>query len=233
MHGKRLEEAVQKVKNVARDGDVILIDEKYPLSKPLMKIGCGIIRQCQRRLFGEKSSWRDTHLIVYFSDGAFSAELPRATFRPFERFVLEPIAVYRYSKKEIDERDVSQMREAAEKMIGMKYSVGQLVNIMISQGMRSAFSNQVDFFGYTDRKLVCTIGAGRLYQKVTGGNNLPDLFSRLNESAWKEEFVERFERYGRGWDLKTIYPACFANSGSHFDGEFEKIAEFCDGKRIR
>ncbi len=230
---EQLKESILQIRNIAKEGDIILIDENYPLYNPLKKLACRIIRNCQKKLFGEESSWNHTHVMVYFNDGAFSAEIPKALYRPMEKFILENISIYRYAKKKINLKDIKIMREIADQLIGKRYNSLHLFNILIDQNMGIPFSNKINLFRDKHEKLVCSIGAGIIHNEFARKNNLPNLFSILNSEKWPKDFIEKFNQNGKKWDIETFYPACFANSESHFNSEFMKIAEFRNGKLIR
>lgn len=186
----------------------------------------------QRRLFGRKSNWKDTHSMLFFNDqNTFSVELPEATMKPLKKYYKSEMSIYRFKKFELTPVDISLMKKTADEMVGENYDIGQLLDIAINSILGYAQIRKLKIFDFGRKKKVCSVGVRVLLEKLNKIKN-PDskiklLFAILNGKKWNKKYIKKF----KGTDVEMTSPAHFANS-DFFQDEFELIAKFKNGKRI-
>jgi len=164
----------------------------------------------------------------------FSIEPPRATFIPLEDYALDDIAIYRYTKKELTDKDIGIMIKATLPMLGTKYDYGQLMNIAVNTILGYPYDEKVKWFDLGGKRKVCSVGMAVIFQKwrkvlESEGFNVQRLFRNLNKKAWTEKFIKDFKKLNR-WDVENTFPAMFALTKTHFDGEFELIIKMNKGR---
>ena len=91
------------------------------------------IRRHQKKLFGRKSNWRDTHTMLYLDeDNTFSIEPPRATIKPLREYSLSSFSIYRLRLTELTPEFTEILKSTAMEMVGEDYDMGQVLDIVIN-----------------------------------------------------------------------------------------------------
>lgn len=236
-----------------KPGDIININGYDPWYKPWSFIPHSAIRFHQKKLFGSKCNYRDTHTTVYFEpERIFSVTSPRTVWETIDHNSAQRFSVYRYTKRPLYDPDIALMFSTAIKMIGIKYDYGQLLDIALNYILGYKHIRKAKIFDLGRRRMVCSVGARTLFEKIryetrnlepygidtnTGlamsirpdgrvvnhHETIDRLFNKLNPEYWTAEEVAEFQRV----DLELTSPAHFANS-QHFDGEFEQIMSWRD-----
>ena len=231
-----VDEAVKQVSAVIQPGDVInQCCAKHKWWEIWKTIPAMAICWHQKKLFGKKSNWKDTHTMLYFDlTNTFSVELPKATLKPLQEFCLSNMSIYRLKLKSLTTDDISIMWKTAHSLLGEKYDVGQLLDIAINDLL--GFDNQrpLIIFDAGRKNKVCSVGVRAifesLYQRAIRTANSKQgkwLFYEMNPEKWPAKKVREY----RGTDVEATSPAHFANSDC-FCFDFELIARFNEGKRI-
>lgn len=235
------------IKDVLKEGDVINFEGiDYSKKKFFDKIASWfvnmVIQADQRYVFGKWSNWKDHHSALYLGeDMIFSVEPPKPKFLKLKDILSDKVilTVYRYTEKNLGDWDIKQMIESANMIIGYneKYDVGQLMDILVDTIAGYPHAKKWRLFDFGRSNMVCSVGVAsvynyrrhRLWQVLQ--TNVNQLFNVLNPSAWSKGFIKRFEKKGY-WDIDRTTPANFANSKSHFRGEFERVGVFLNGNPI-
>jgi hypothetical protein len=222
-----------------RPGDVINFDSHAPWYKIHFKIGYWGIRRHQKRIFGRLGRWRDTHTMLYMDDDhVFSVEPPKCRWWHLADFYDERITLWRYTKREITPADIQIMLPAALDIIGTDYDIGQLLDIMICEGLGYPNYLKYKIFDAGKGRKVCSTGVRTVYEHLrkTLNNQTPDtmarLFSKFKDPAWAQRpNVPDMNTQKRGVDVEATAPGHFANS-HFFDDEFKLVAEFDWGEEL-
>lgn len=203
-------------------------------------IGLVGIKNAQKEVFGKSSNYEDTHTMLYIDwQHVFSVQLPYPKFDSLKDFDDETISVYRYTEKEFTDKDITFMYDTASKIIKgkHKYDMGQLVDFLVSTINGYPFDAENKLFDQGRYNLVCSVGVATIFNawrkkyNKTHKKKLFQLFSILREATWSKEFIEKFNKQGY-WDIDRTFPANFANTETHFRGEFKLIAKVQNGKII-
>ncbi|MBW1810350.1 MAG: hypothetical protein JRJ87_19290 [Deltaproteobacteria bacterium] len=233
------QEFYDQVKPLIERSDVINFDSKAAWYKIHFRIGYWGIRRHQKRIFGRLGRWRDTHTMVYLDDDhCLSVEPPKCRWWALADLYDERITVWRYTKRTFSDQEMEVMFKAAEELIGTKYDIGQLLDIMINEGLGYPNVLHYSIFDAAKSRKVCSVGARMAYEKVRkhleaqGDNSMQRLFSTFKDPAWAlRPNVPDMNTQMRGVDIEATAPGHFANS-HFFDDEFELIAEFDHGRQI-
>lgn len=228
-------EVVKIIRELIKPGDIVNVSGAPSWYDIPLHIAYWGIRTAQKGLFGKSSAWRDTHTMIYFADGTFSVEPPKATYVPIEDYAMKDISFYRYTKKDIYKADIEILRKGADQIIGTSYDIGQLLDIAIGQVCGYPVEDKINIFDTGKKNVVCSVGAAAVYtywrhelEKI--GIKLPRLFSKLNDKAWDKDFIRYYHKCGNKWSVERTYPANFANCKTHFDDEFELVLKMKAGE---
>jgi hypothetical protein len=193
------------------------------------------IQHYQRQLFGEKSSWQDTHTMLYLDEeNTFSVEAPRARKKPLRDYCFSEFSIYRLTLIPLSVDHIDTLREAAAKIVGTKYDYGQLLDIAVNQILGFEHQRRLSVFDLGKRRKVCSVGVRTafeyLYKNMIRTEDSPPgkwLFREMNPKKWPREAVRRY----RGTDVEATSPAHFSNS-DYFCHDFELVARFTDGVQV-
>lgn len=194
-----------------KDGDVINIDSPDNLWSFIPHTA---IRLCQKDLFhpgdiiyGNNQKYyhanNDTHSMLYFEEGTFSVELPESKIIKKEdyktEFIEKNFTLYRYTYRPFTKKDIRFMQDHCQKLSGIKYDWGQLIDILICQLCGYPYKRKHSIFDIGKRNLVCSVGVGAVYTALrhnleNEGIQLPRLFSKLNKLLWDTFFVLDYEK---------------------------------------
>jgi hypothetical protein len=235
------------IHNDSKAGDIFNVRgadySKYPLLKRIAYwIVIQIIVIYQLVVYGKKSNHLDHHTMIYFDeDHVFSVQPPKPLYLKLSECLKdkEIISVYRYTKKELNDWDIRQMRDACDKIIGANqpYDIGQLMDILIDGIAGYPYKKKFSLFDSGKWSMVCSVGGASVYNFLRHQlwfiqhYDMKQLFSKLNPEAWSPAFVKKFNKK-HYWDIDRTSPANFANTNTHFDNEFELIGEYLLGNKI-
>lgn len=216
---------MEKLKKIIQPGDVVNIDGSFNWYEFWLAIAYWAIRRAQKKLFGEKSRWVDTHTMLYLgAKKLFSVELPKCIYDTIDSVRGKKVTVWRYTKKELGKDDIKIMQKGAKKLVGTTYDVGQLLNIAVNQILGYPYDEKVKWFDMGAKRKVCSVGVAYIYQywRQKTGKKVQRLFSELNSLYWEKWFVRDFYIDGGRWNVENTYPANFANT-EMFNNEFRCI----------
>jgi hypothetical protein len=228
---KSILNTVENIQKIAKEGDIITISGIYPKKEKKIILGCRAVVSVQKRVFGAESNHKDIHMVIYFKDGSFSCEFPKAQRIPVEKYALNDITIYRYSKIKLNRKDILFMKKVSSTFLGKGYDSGHLLDVLLNSFSGSPFIDKIRIFSKPKekRESTCAASIAFIYNQLMKSKGGKELFSKLNKNSWDKKFVKKFEKHG-GWDYDEVYPANFANSETRFDKEFIKIAEFSKGQ---
>lgn len=195
------------------------------------------IKRYQKSLFGKDANWHDTHTMLFFDDWAtFSVELPRARVKPLHEYCLSDMSIYRLQLVDLAPEHIDCMMDAADRMIGTRYDIGQLLDIAIREILEYGQHRPLSVFDFGRKRKVCSVGVRvcfeHLYNKLIKPT-IPDppvgkwLFHAMNPENWPQSEVDEY----KGTNVEATAPAHFANT-DFFQNEFKLVARFKDGKRV-
>lgn len=189
-----------------------------------MKLAYYTIEQYQKAVLGKFSNYFDIHSMTYFDKKhIFSVEPPVTKWVTLEEIEDKNYSVYRYTYKKLTKADTTIMRDAAEKMIGVPYDVGQLIDIGFQEVLGyPPYIDKLNIFDFSKKMRMCSAGVGIIYRAFTKYAGLPKLFSMLNPNYWKFNYIDKFYKHGGYWRIEQYPPAIFANS-CMFADEFKLI----------
>ena len=137
---------------------------------------------------------------------------------------------------ELAPEHIDCMMDSADQMIGIRYDIGQLLDIAIRGILEYDQDRPLSIFDFGRKRKVCSVGVRvcfeYLYQKMIKPS-IPDapkgkwLFRSLNPDKWPPSEIEKY----KGTNVEATAPAHFANT-DYFKNEFELVAKFKDGERI-
>jgi len=193
------------------------------------------IRRHQKKLFGRKSNWRDTHTMMYLDeDNTFSVELPQATTKPLRGYSLSRFSIYRLRLTELTPEFIEILKSSATEMEGEDYDIGQILDIAINGILGYEPDQPLRIFDLGRKKKVCSVGVRAAFEhlymsriKTTDSRPGKWLFYEMNPEKWLENAAQEYE----GTHVEITSPAHFANS-DYFCHEFELIARFEGGKQV-
>ena len=220
-----------------KDGDIINTAGKAKWWEIHLHIAYAAIRNFQQELFGKKADWMDTHTVIKLSKGVFSTEPPKALWVPVEKyFAREDIryTVYRIAQRPLDDGDVAVLNNVTGNFVGRKYDYGQLLDILFNGILGYPDVEKVKWFDAGSRQKVCSVSIAAIFQKFRQmtGDSIKRLFSEINPLKWDDkEFVKRYQKAGKGWDVEQTTPAHFANS-DFFSGEIVRVFRIEGGRII-
>jgi hypothetical protein len=246
---RKIRKACDEILKYIQPGDVVnQIGEHPPWDIPLV-VAKKAIQAHQKKLFGEKSNWQDTHSMFYLDENrTFSVELPRAMYKRLSEYCLTNLSIYRLQLRKLTKEDIRIIElDPIPRMLGQPYDVGQLLDIAFSGDLLGYDHRRpLPIFDFGETKKVCSVGVRiifeYLYQKIK--DTVPPrpefadrpeeknrtgkwLFRYLNPGKWPPEKIKKY----KGTDIEATSPAHFSNS-DFFCDEFALIAHFKDGKRI-
>lgn len=216
------------VRQKIRPGDIINLDEAASWRQPFKAISLFGIRHYQKDLFGDGRNWRPTHTVFYFSeDKIFSMTHPRARWEDLAFQVEQKFSVFRFTPHPFEDHHLDMMADTAEQFIGIKYDVGDLLDIMINKLLGYPHVRKFRFFDISRHRKVCSTAIRTLYEKMRkdleeqGDFGFPRLFNALNPDCWSPKFIKEFERT----DVEMTTPAHFGNSYC-YSGEFKRVCDW-------
>ncbi|RME19935.1 MAG: hypothetical protein D6806_17385 [Deltaproteobacteria bacterium] len=240
---KPREKALADVAGFLQPGDVVNSSGRVHCDTFYYALPYHLIRQNQRRIFGNQSIWHDTHCMLYLDpEHTLSVEPFKAKWLKPEDYCLDRISIWRFTKYPVPftADQVAVMRKYAdEHIIGTIYDVGQLMDIMINTILGYHHTIHFRIFDFSKRFKVCSVGVRVLYEKLrkhleeTDQPAFERLFQKINPLApWPGGVFPQSKIPGKyGVDVEATSPAHFANS-HYFDSEFELVAMFDSGWRI-
>lgn len=244
---KKIEKACGEILKYIKQGDVVNQIGDFSFWPPWLLIARRAIQQHQKKLFGEKSNWYDTHSMFYLDEEeTFSVELPRVVLKPLSEYCLTNLSIYRLQLKELTAEHIGIMKEPITRMLGQPYDVGQLLDIAIFQLLGYENLRPLPIFDFGKTRKVCSVGVRIIFEYLY--KNIKDtipprakfagiteedthtgkwLFRFMNEDKWPPEEIKKY----KGTDVEATSPGHFANS-DYFSDEFKLIARFKDGEKI-
>ncbi len=201
----------QEIIMLLKPGDVILIEGSAKWYRLITKFIHFMIRWYQRRLFGRKSKYKDTHAMLYLAPCfVFSMDFPAGKWEKIQYVLEQKFTIYR-SRYVNYGKFRSELYEIAKLIINRPYDVGDLLDFLISGILSYRRTRKIRFFEFSRRYMTCSVAVRtiferlRKHQKYDGNFIIPKLF--------------------RGVDVEMTTPAHFANSG-WFSFEFTKIIDW-------
>ena len=221
------------IKEILKPGDVILeAPEKTKWWQIHLKIIYAGIFWFQKRIFGKNSNWKFTHSTLYFDDEhIFSITFPKTKWLTIENYKNVEFSIFRPTLKDpvtnnnlnLTKKRILIMKDAADRMIGTDYDIGQLFDIAIKSLLNFEKIRKLSIFDFGKKKKVCSVGVRvcfeKMYQKEKS-NSTKLLFSKLNKKKYLYDKVSNF----KGIDVEATSPAHFANT-DHYNNEFKLIYE--------
>ncbi|NPV02916.1 MAG: hypothetical protein HPY53_16200 [Brevinematales bacterium] len=196
----------------------------------------------QKKVFGGNSCFKDIHSVIYFDpDRTFSMEYPKGgVYNKLEDYCLDPIAIYRYQRREFDAQDIAIMIKHADKLIGVKYDLGLLVKILFETILDTGRHQRIRI---RKRSFVCSTAVRVIFEnwrKVwnrthPGQPRMHRLFDTFNGhldapySRVRDLFYNGL--YPNGVEYEMTSPAHFANS-AFYGHEFRLVAQFDNGEDV-
>jgi hypothetical protein len=238
---KHVQDAIDRILRVIKPGDFVNYDACLSKWCDLpMSFAWKLIQWDQKLVFGGNSDFKDIHTTVYFDpDHTFSMEPPKGVYNTLEHYCLEPITIYRYTKREFSPADIQGLRAEADKLIGQPYDIPQLVNILFNTILGFPDYDKIKIFkeGY-----VCSIAARVIFEHWRKDWNAahPDkppivrLFNSLNPYLNPPgALVQRYHKGAvvDGVEYEMTSPAHFANS-AFYTHEFRIVGEFENGEDV-
>jgi len=218
------------VSRIIKPGDVISLDESSTLRHPFKFMGLKGIRTYQKELFGEDSDWRPTHTVMYFADDrVFSMTYPVARWESLEYQTRQKFKVLRYTKRRYTDKNIKMMFETASGLIGSKYDIGDLLDIMINKMLGYAHQKKISVFEFSKNFKVCSTAVRAIQEKLRkdleeqGDFTFERLFDKLNPEKWDPSEIKGFSRT----DVEMTTPAHYTNS-EWFDYEFITVCSWRD-----
>jgi hypothetical protein len=232
---KLVNSAFEAILKLIKPGDVVNQVGEHKWWQFWLAITHAGIQWHQKKLFGKKSNWKDTHTMLYLDqDNTFSVELPRATMKPLREYCLSNLSIYRLCLTELTPDFVDTLKNAAMKIVGEDYDIGQLLDIAINDILGYDHLRRLKVFDFGRKKKVCSVGVRVAFEylyksKIKTESSRPGkwLFYELNPEKWQQKEIQKYQ----GTDVEATSPAHFANS-DYFCHEFELIARFKGGKQM-
>lgn len=233
----KVRHAYEEILKVIKPGDVVNQTGHARWYEIWLHFTYWAIRRYQKGLLGKNANWHDTHTMLFFDEwDTFSVELPRAKVKPLHEYCLSDMAIYRLKLIELSSENIDCMMDAADRMIGTEYDIGQLFDIALRGILGYDQDRPLSVFDFGRKRKVCSVGVRvcfeHVYQKMIKAS-IPDapagkwLFRSLNPDKWPPSEIDKY----KGTDVEATAPAHFANT-DYFQNEFEFVARFIDGKRI-
>lgn len=227
--------AYESILDVIKPGDVVTWIGSHKWWEIWSAIIHAGIQWQQRRMFGKKSNWKDTHAMFYLDESnTFSVELPKATTKHLREYCLANLTIYRLKFVELTPAHLRTMRKAVMDMVGEDYDLGQVLDLAINNILGYDHQRRLKFFDLGKRKKVCSVGVRAVFEflyqsdiRTTDSRPGKLLFYKLNPEKWPEKKIKDY----RGTDVEATAPAHFANT-DYFDYEFELVARFNNGEQI-
>jgi hypothetical protein len=234
---KKVRQAYEEILKVIKPGDVVNQLGDASWYEVWSHAAHWAIRQYQKSLFGKNANWHDTHTMLFFDEwDTFSVELPRARVKPLQEYCLSDMSIYRLTLIELAPNHIDCMMDAADRMIGTRYDVGQLLDIAIREILEFDQDRPISIFDFGRERKVCSVGVRvcfeYVYRKIVKPS-IPDapegkwLFHSLNPDKWPPSEIAKY----KGTNVEATAPAHFANT-DYFQNEYELVARFKDGNRI-
>ena len=194
-----------------KPGDVILINGSARWYKIPTKIVHFMIRLYQRRLFGKRSVYKDTHVMLYLSPARiFSQGYPVAKWETIEDVAKKKFTVYR-NRWVHYEKFQHELNEIAGRIIGRSYDMGDNLDFLISGLLGYTNRRRIRIFEFSRRRMVCSVAVRTILERL-----------RQDE---KRKGFSAIAKLFPGVDVEMTTPAHFANS-ILFRWEFKKVASW-------
>ena len=238
-------EAAARIKAALKPGDMVNTDAALKTWWDLpTSFAWKLIPWDQRKVFGGNSVFKDIHSTMYLDpEHTFSMQYPEGgVYLKVEDYCLDPIAVYRYRRHEFDDGDIRIMRKFADKIIGKKYALSELIHILFETILN------FDFEGkkrprFRKRRWVCSTATRVVFEKWRkfwnrlnpGKPKMHRLFDTLNPNLdppytrVRDLFLHG--SYPNGVDIEMTSPAHYANS-AFYGHEFELVTMFDNGEDV-
>jgi hypothetical protein len=254
-------EAALAIAEHLQPGDVINTGWKmnwWDIFRPkkwLRDIACWRIQEYQKAYFGDRSVWDSTHTRINLSqpgcdihsDCIFEVTDPISRFVSLYSIALEDIRILRYTNMKLQGHEIFIMRNAAMKLVGMKYDRGQLLDFLLHQIIGYP-KESLRIFDEGTERMVCSTGVAALFNHMRRTIRsdirmitLPRLFDIVDTEIWKKNGVynnidQCLDPNARpGFDrirtpIERVTPAHFENT-EYFQNEFREVARFKNGER--
>ena len=224
-------ENYDKLVSLLKPGDVINKHaDKLKWSDPLNSFIQWGIQRYQKSLFGKVSDYKFTHTVLYFSpEQILSTTAPQVEWETLEHRCHTPFTVYRFKKHEYNEEHIKIMYDAASEMIGLKYDIGDILDLVINSILGYKYTRKYRWFEFSKKQMVCATSVRAIQEKLRKilddkkDYTFSRLFNKLNSNKWSAKDLKKFERT----DVEMTTPAHYSNS-DWFEGEFEKICNWPD-----
>jgi len=201
----------QKIIMGLKPGDVILIEGSAKWYRLITKFIHFMIRWYQRRLFGRKSHYKDTHAMLYLTPYfIFSMDFPVGKWETIQYVLNQKFTVYR-GRYVNYEKFRSELYEIAKGIVYRPYDVGDLLDFLISGILGYTRIRKIRFFEFSRRYMTCSVAVRSIFERLRKDEELknnfmiPKLFSDI--------------------DVEMTTPAHFANS-CKYACEFRKIIDW-------
>jgi len=192
-------------------GDVILIEGSAKWYQIGTKFIHMMIRWYQRRLFGRKSNWKDTHAMLYLTPHfVFSMDFPHGKWEKIQHVLERKFSVYR-GRYVRYEKFRCELWEIAHRIVPRSYDVGDLLDFLISGILGYTRIRKIRIFEFSRRHMTCSVAVRAIFERLRkdeelkGNFLIPRLFDKI--------------------DVEMTTPAHFANS-CKYACEFTKIADW-------
>jgi hypothetical protein len=177
----------------------------WQATHPFESVPQGCIQAHQRHV--GYADWRDTHSMLYFGPARIlSVTYPHTKWETWDRVQQRDFRVWRPTFP-LDSQDVLVMYEAAHKLIGTSYDVGQLLDIALNEilGYGVGFYHRIFDFG--GNLMVCSVGVRACF----------DAARKAKESAGQPPpFDVLFTQGGQKLNVERTPPAAYANTPARF-----------------
>lgn len=201
---------------------------KMSIIKPAIKDG----------FFNEKQLVAIDNKIHYEDIGypkVFSIEPKYARFIPAEDVCMDRITIYRYTKRTFADSDIYIMLKKLTPFLGTEYDYLQLIGIALNAVSGYPTTEKSHMADLGSEREVCSAGIAAVWngykrELKLKGIEIPRLFSTIQEKSFPKFVVESFKRNNNRWDLEVTPPDLFANTETHFDGEFSVVGKMGEGR---
>ena len=201
----------QEIIILLKPGDVILIEGSAKWYQIGTKFIHFMIRWYQKRLFGKKSHYKYTHVMLYFSPYfIFSMDFPAGKWEKIQYVLNQKFTVYR-GRYVRYEKFRSELYEIAMRIVHRPYDVGDLLDFLISGILGYTRIRKIRFFEFSRRYMTCSVAVRSIFERLRKDEEL------------KENFI--IPKLFSDIDVEMTTPAHFANS-CKYACEFRKIIDW-------
>jgi len=201
----------QEIIMLLKPGDVILIEGSAKWYRLITKFIHFMICWYQRRLFGKKSHYKDTHAMLYLTPHViFSMDFPSGKWEKIQYVFNQKFTVYR-SRYVNYEKFRTELYDIAIRIIYRPYDVGDLLDFLISGILGYTRIRKIRFFEFSRRYMTCSVAVRSIFERLRKDKELENNFT--------------IPKLFRDIDVEMTTPAHFANSDK-YAYEFKKIIDW-------